>query len=147
MAVGVGDLAFCIVRLIKLYDLTFADPTWDAAIALLWSNIELNVAILCTCIPTLAPLLPRSWGERAQHNSIRLRNTSNFGSGGDGSLDYVRRGRKGNVWEDDGDELVGTAALYGGIMRTTDVSIQIKPDDSPGEIRSKVHSDYFNSIV
>jgi len=35
------------------------DPSWDNTEAALWSVIELNTAILCSCLPTLRPLLAR----------------------------------------------------------------------------------------
>lgn len=49
-----------IIRLQAL--VTFAkssDPTWDNFPVSLWSTVEINVGIMCTCMPTLRLLLTR----------------------------------------------------------------------------------------
>ncbi|KAH8906271.1 hypothetical protein BR93DRAFT_928871 [Coniochaeta sp. PMI_546] len=66
--IGVG-LMFCVgtfvtvVSIIRLQALvTFAkssDPTWDNFPVSLWSTVEINVGIMCTCMPTLRLLLTR----------------------------------------------------------------------------------------
>jgi hypothetical protein len=38
---------------------TMEDPSWDAAPIAIWSNIEINVAIVCACGMTLRPLAGR----------------------------------------------------------------------------------------
>ncbi|KAL6702742.1 hypothetical protein ACN47E_000976 [Coniothyrium glycines] len=52
-----------IVSIIRLrFLVTFAkgnNPTWDQSDVVNWSNIEINVGILCTCMPTLRMMLVR----------------------------------------------------------------------------------------
>ncbi|KAF8849314.1 MFS general substrate transporter [Acephala macrosclerotiorum] len=38
---------------------TGTDFAWNAATALMWSAVEVNVGIICACIPTLKPLVKR----------------------------------------------------------------------------------------
>ncbi|KAH6666687.1 MFS transporter-like protein [Halenospora varia] len=38
---------------------TSVDFAWNASTALMWSAIEVNVGIICACIPTLKPLIKR----------------------------------------------------------------------------------------
>lgn len=63
--------AISIVRLIQLHRTKDPkDPLWDSADAAYWSAIEINVGILCACIPTLRPLVkkfaPRLIGSTAR---------------------------------------------------------------------------------
>ena len=37
------------------------NPTWDQASVVDWSNIEINVGIMCTCLPTVRALLTRAF--------------------------------------------------------------------------------------
>ncbi|KAH7071774.1 hypothetical protein FB567DRAFT_538784 [Paraphoma chrysanthemicola] len=56
-------LFICIVSILRLHSLYLAtitkDPTWENIGVANWSNIELNTAILCACLPTLRPLILR----------------------------------------------------------------------------------------
>jgi hypothetical protein len=36
-----------------------SDPTWDNEAAATWSILELNMGIVCSCLPTLRPLVTR----------------------------------------------------------------------------------------
>ncbi|AEO63554.1 uncharacterized protein THITE_2074633 [Thermothielavioides terrestris NRRL 8126] len=36
-----------------------ADFSWNASLALMWSTVEVNVGIVCACVPTLKPLVKR----------------------------------------------------------------------------------------
>jgi len=51
----------CIISIVRLSTLdaaaTTADPTWDNTEAALWSYLELTIAILAACLPTLRPLM------------------------------------------------------------------------------------------
>jgi hypothetical protein len=52
-----------VVSCLRLQSLvTFAasvNPTWDQVEAVNWSNIEINVGIICACLPTLRVMLAR----------------------------------------------------------------------------------------
>ncbi|OAL49913.1 hypothetical protein IQ07DRAFT_644183 [Pyrenochaeta sp. DS3sAY3a] len=68
---GFFACAISIVRLIELHRTNGTkDPLWDSAATAYWSAIELNVGILCACIPTLRPLVkkfaPRLIGSTAR---------------------------------------------------------------------------------
>jgi hypothetical protein len=53
----------CIVSIIRLQALVAIsnsrDPTYDNPPAATWSSIEINVGIICSCLPLLRPLLTR----------------------------------------------------------------------------------------
>lgn len=52
--------AISIVRLNELHRTKGSkDPLWDSAATAYWSAIELNVGILCACLPTLRPLIKK----------------------------------------------------------------------------------------
>src|SRR5271155_524357 len=49
-----------ILRLHSLYVISRSDDvTWDNVGAATWSSVELNVGIMCACLPTLRPLMNR----------------------------------------------------------------------------------------
>ncbi|KAM5383492.1 hypothetical protein ACJZ2D_001941 [Fusarium nematophilum] len=60
----------CIISIIRLQTLKLAastsDPNWDNVGAATWSFIELNTAIIATCLPTIRPIfakaMPRLFG-------------------------------------------------------------------------------------
>lgn len=37
------------------------NPTWDQANVVNWSNIEINVGIICACLPTVRVMLTRAF--------------------------------------------------------------------------------------
>ena len=51
----------CVVSVLRLNSLCLGskttDPTWDYVGVAIWSSVELNTAIICTCLPTLKPLV------------------------------------------------------------------------------------------
>lgn len=53
----------CITSIVRLkYIVSFGDskdPTWDDAIAAIWSLIEISVATLCACLPAMRYLFAR----------------------------------------------------------------------------------------
>ncbi|KAH8907368.1 hypothetical protein BR93DRAFT_911223 [Coniochaeta sp. PMI_546] len=75
MLVAVFCLGFftCIISIIRIPTLSVAaktqDGTWDNVNAAIWSFLELNIAILAACLPTLRPILvkimPRIFGSRS----------------------------------------------------------------------------------
>lgn len=54
-----------IVSMIRLrFLVVFArgnNPTWDQANVVNWSNIEINVGIICACLPTVRVMLTRAF--------------------------------------------------------------------------------------
>jgi len=53
----------CVVSILRLQSLVAisnsADPTYDNPPAATWSSVEINVGIICSCLPCLRPLLAR----------------------------------------------------------------------------------------
>lgn len=53
----------CAVSILRLHQINAVkrstDPVWDGAATSYWSAIELNIGILCACLPTLRPLLKK----------------------------------------------------------------------------------------
>lgn len=73
---GLGGITcvISILRLSALYAISkSSDVSWDNPLAAIWSSLEVNVGILCSCLPTLKGLVTRyfpslfsnrSWGSR-----------------------------------------------------------------------------------
>ncbi|KAH8595616.1 hypothetical protein B0O99DRAFT_151461 [Bisporella sp. PMI_857] len=59
---SVGTLA-CVTSVVRLkYMIDFGhtqDPTWDNAIPAVWSVVELSIATICACLPSMRALLAR----------------------------------------------------------------------------------------
>lgn len=52
--------AISVVRLAELYLQDGAsDPSWDSSSLSYWTVIELNVGIMCACLPTLRPIIKK----------------------------------------------------------------------------------------
>ena len=55
----------CVVSILRLHSLYIVsrttDLSWDNPMPAIWSSTELNVAILCSCLPTLKGLISRIW--------------------------------------------------------------------------------------
>ena len=74
-------LSVCITSILRLKSLYTAsvskDLTWDNVGAASWSAVELNVAIICACLPMLKPLLVRMFphllGSTGRQNSSGAR--------------------------------------------------------------------------
>ncbi|KAK4208919.1 integral membrane protein [Rhypophila decipiens] len=88
-------LLTCIVSIIRLQSLPAAaaavDTTWDNTEAALWSIIELTVAIIAACLPTLGPLMSRFFprfmnlSSSARNNGGSYGHNSRSGNGGNGT--------------------------------------------------------------
>jgi hypothetical protein len=52
-----------VLRTVRLGQLLYTkDPTWDFVTIANWSTAEVNVAVVCGCMPTLRPLLAKVFG-------------------------------------------------------------------------------------
>jgi hypothetical protein len=52
-----------VLRTVWLGQLLYStDPTWDFTTIANWSTVEINLAIVCACMPTLRPILARMFG-------------------------------------------------------------------------------------
>lgn len=51
-----------VLRLVYIYPMAVnPDQTWHSPLLCIWSAVELNVAIICSCAPTLRCLIQRFW--------------------------------------------------------------------------------------
>ncbi|PGH12853.1 hypothetical protein AJ80_06562 [Polytolypa hystricis UAMH7299] len=72
MVLSLGFLT-CLVSILRLHSLYIfhqsPDPTWEQPAAAYWSGMELNMGIICACLPTLRPLFgkfaPRVFSSKA----------------------------------------------------------------------------------
>ncbi|OCK73350.1 hypothetical protein K432DRAFT_313029, partial [Lepidopterella palustris CBS 459.81] len=81
--IGIFSLSASIVRiqLIGLFEQNEeSDVVYNTLMINLWSIIEVNVGIICACIPALKPLISRSQLERSR-SSAPQRGTKSSGSG------------------------------------------------------------------
>jgi hypothetical protein len=72
----------CVISIIRLHELhrtkDSSDPIWDSGATSYWSVVELNVGILCACLPTIRPFIrkfaPRLLGTTTQpaNNNYKL---------------------------------------------------------------------------
>lgn len=85
----------CIVSLLRLQSLyavsVSEDISWDNPMAALWSNLEVNIGILCACLPTLKTCIVRFFPRIFSSN----RGTSSAGGVRTiGTAGYTRDSRK-----------------------------------------------------
>jgi hypothetical protein len=68
----------CLISVLRFYSLYVIadspDVTWDNVGAATWSSGELNVAIICACLPTLKPIVGRLYSRLLHHHHHRQRN-------------------------------------------------------------------------
>lgn len=74
------------------------DPTWNNIMAALWTLTELNVAILCSSLPVLRPLVFKSSGRGSKRTITgdRAKNPSKQNSKGD-ALELTTTSRRKTV--------------------------------------------------
>ncbi|KAH8884971.1 putative PTH11-type G-protein coupled receptor protein [Thozetella sp. PMI_491] len=129
--VGVG-LMFCVgtfvtvMSVLRLQSLvTFANsmnPTWDQFGASFWTVIELNVGIICTCMPTLRLILVRMFPVLgANSRNGYYNNTDNNARSGGHSRGHTAEEPKGTP----------TSSKIGSI--TYQKSYSVRFDDSEGD--------------
>ncbi|KAL2042255.1 hypothetical protein N7G274_004743 [Stereocaulon virgatum] len=65
MSLGVFAGICAIVRTTKLASLAnYADWTWRAGDSIIWTAAEMNVIIICACVPALLPLVQQITGQK-----------------------------------------------------------------------------------
>lgn len=119
----------CIVSILRLQSLVAIsnsiDPTYDNPPAATWSSVEINVGIICSCLPLLRPLLtrflPGAFTSKARTNNADI-----------GPKHYATirstAGRKGNQSHDDDSMELTKHSHEGGndIQVVTDISVQVE---------------------
>jgi hypothetical protein len=56
------------------------NPTWDQADVIHWSNIEINVGIICACMPSLRVIFVRMFPKILGTTKDNTKNYENYGS-------------------------------------------------------------------
>jgi uncharacterized membrane protein YiaA len=156
-SVGIFATATSVIRIFTLNTATKdTDTTWEVAGSTLWSAIEINVAIICACLPMLRPplqaLFPRLFRSRSSKAGSSAQPTpysagvtgsrfskrnSRFGAleTGEGvKLGDVKREKDDERWigRDDSDTM--------GILKRTDFSVVYEDDrESDGESKKTVN--------
>lgn len=68
----------CIISILRLQSLLVflqtSDISWHNPLAAIWSSLEVNIGITCSCLPTLKSLVSR-WFPRAFHSSSYMRDS------------------------------------------------------------------------
>jgi hypothetical protein len=93
-------LSVTVVSALRLQSLinfgSSSNPTWDQADVIHWSNIEINVGIICACMPSLRIILVRMFptilGSTKQTTQNYAKYGSRSGIGGGGGSSAVRSG-------------------------------------------------------
>lgn len=120
-SVGAFATVTSIVRLKFLVSFdNSTDPTWDHVVPTVWSLIEINIAMICACLPALRALLSRS-----------LPSLFDISHKGSRTLDSTTTTRATAKWNHD--RTVMNKAQYSG-----DVSINTK-GDGVGAVEYEMH--------
>jgi hypothetical protein len=60
MLTHISTCIVSVLRLVWIYPISITkDVTYESPLSALWSNVELNVGILCSCVPTLRSCMTR----------------------------------------------------------------------------------------
>lgn len=75
----------CIVSILRLQSLYVisqsTDVSWDNPLAAIWSSVEANTAIICSCLPTLRCIFPRLLRPQLSLSGLSRDENSNTNSG------------------------------------------------------------------
>ena len=74
LSCGVFACVIEVLRVVFLFSLgSSADITWTYTDSMIWSAVELSIAVTCASIPAMAPLLKRAQGVANVRESSRPR--------------------------------------------------------------------------
>jgi hypothetical protein len=80
---------------------TSRNPTWDQADVIHWSNIEINVGIICACMPSIRIILVRMFPKMLGSTKETTQNYAKYSSrSGVGGASTVRNGLGKNASKD-----------------------------------------------
>jgi hypothetical protein len=113
----------CIVSILRLQSLVSisnsTDPTYDNPAAATWSSVEINVGIICSCLPLLRPLLnrflPGVFTSRNRTDNVDPKHYATIRS---------THGYKGSASQDDGS--LEMANNGHDIQVVTDISVRVE---------------------
>lgn len=94
----------CIVSVLRLQSLYVIsrteDVSWNNGLAAIWSNVEMNIAIICSCLPTIRCMFPTLFKSQMSLSGSGHGGASAGGSRGGGSR-HVRSSRRGDEADHD----------------------------------------------
>ncbi len=99
----------CVIEVLRVYFLfalgSSEDITWTYTESMIWSAVELSVAVTCACIPAMAPLLkraqrgggvPEDVGERSRSSHLHLLDSQRSAFKARMKLGWKRNGQEGS---------------------------------------------------
>jgi hypothetical protein len=109
----------CAISVIRIFTLKSAldakDPTWFNTSAACWSLVELNCAILCSCLPTLRPLAAKimpGWTQIDPRTTYQMYANPRSTTKGQGSSSADEAGDVEAGQSDSTEQLKATVACY-----------------------------------
>ncbi|KAF1911324.1 hypothetical protein BDU57DRAFT_524386 [Ampelomyces quisqualis] len=122
----------CIVSILRLQSLVAisnsSDPTYDNPPAATWSSVELNVGIICSCLPLLRPILTR-FLPGAFTSRLRSRSENVIGPRNYATIRSTRDRKGPQPRDEDSFELTKHSQDGGNdIQVVTDISVQVDGD-------------------
>ncbi|KND87683.1 hypothetical protein TOPH_07651 [Tolypocladium ophioglossoides CBS 100239] len=82
-----------VVSILRLQSLIYfansTNPTWDQWIVAWWSTIEVNVGMICTCLPTVRLILVRACPRVFSTNASRNKSELGYGNGYSSNRNYM----------------------------------------------------------
>ncbi|KAM0496726.1 hypothetical protein ACHAP8_007308 [Fusarium lateritium] len=110
MLFAIFSLGFftCFISIYRIQTLRTAastkDPNWDNVDAAIWSFLEIAIAIIAACLPTLRPLvsklMPRMFASSLGRSNRASRYTQPRNSLYVGNVPRTRTGRRSNMFDD-----------------------------------------------
>ncbi|KAL1960574.1 hypothetical protein VTO42DRAFT_7153 [Malbranchea cinnamomea] len=143
-ALGLGSIAatMAIVKVIQLKGLADkSDYTYSTAELVLWTNIEADVVLIASCIPTLQPLLEHinksrfgSTGKKSKYSNNLGNNSSGYGPSDRSNASRLhgchhRSKTKSDLTTTAGGSQESILRGYAHIRRTDDVVVEYELDD------------------
>ena len=87
----------CIISILRLQSLLVflhnSDISWHNPLAAIWSSLEVNIGILCSCLPTLKAMVSRYFPRAFNSSYLRGSDHSNERGHAEGEGDRARRWR------------------------------------------------------
>ncbi|POR32503.1 Uncharacterized protein TPAR_07302 [Tolypocladium paradoxum] len=82
-----------VVSVLRLQSLIYfansTNPTWAQWIVAWWSTIEVNVGLICTCLPTVRVILVRACPRVFSTNASRNKSEAGYGNWDSGNNNYM----------------------------------------------------------
>ena len=112
----------CIISILRLQSLLVflhnSDISWHNPLAAIWSSLEVNIGILCSCLPTLKAMVSRYFPRAFNSSYLRGSDHSNERGHAEGEGDRARRWRWTWGEKQPTDATSSSSLYYGGSSGT-----------------------------